>query len=80
MNRRVTVRQFNVAEAKARFSELVKRAMAGEEVVIAKDNRPVLKLVPVQTPIGRRAPGSAHGQIWMSEDFDAPLDDFSDYR
>lgn len=32
-----TLRQYNVAEAKARFSELVKRAMAGEAVVIAKD-------------------------------------------
>lgn len=80
MTRRVPVRQFNVAEAKARFSELVKRAMAGEEVVIAKDNRPVLKLVPMQAPLDRRLPGSAKGQIWISDDFDAPLDDFAEYR
>ncbi len=72
-------RQFNVAEAKARFSELVKRAMAGEPVVIAKDNKAVLRLVPVQVPAGRRAPGSAKGQIWMAKDFDAALDDFADY-
>ncbi|MDX2169041.1 MAG: type II toxin-antitoxin system Phd/YefM family antitoxin [Deltaproteobacteria bacterium] len=72
--------QFNVAQAKARFSELVKRAMAGEEVIIAKDNRPVLKLVPVQPRLDRRVPGSAKGQIWISDDFDAPLDDFADYR
>jgi prevent-host-death family protein len=72
-------RQFNVAEAKARFSELVKRAMAGEQVVIAKDNKAVLRLVPVHVPAGRRAPGSAKGQIWMAPDFEAPLDDFADY-
>jgi len=79
MARRSAVRQFNVAEAKARFSELVKRAMAGEEVVIAKDNKPVLKLVPVRAPARRRVPGSAKGLIWVAPDFDAPLDDFADY-
>lgn len=74
-----TPRQYNVAEAKARFSELVKRAMAGEPVVIAKDNKPVLRLVPVRAPAERRTPGSARGQVWMAPDFDAPLDDFADY-
>jgi prevent-host-death family protein len=73
------VRQYNVAEAKARFSELVKRAMAGEPVVIARDNKPVLALVPLADPSARRAPGSAQGQIWMAPDFEAPLDDFADY-
>lgn len=72
-------RQFNVAEAKARFSELVKRAMAGEDVVIAKDNRPVVRLVPVRAPARRRAPGSARGEIWMAADFDATPEDFDDY-
>jgi prevent-host-death family protein len=37
--------QVNVAEAKARFAELMRRAEAGEEVVIARDNEPVLRLV-----------------------------------
>lgn len=27
-----------------------------------------------------RQPGSARGQVWMAEDFDAPLDDFKDYQ
>lgn len=79
MAKPVTPRQYNVAEAKARFSELVKRAMAGEAVVIAKDNKPVLRLVPVHAPGRRRVPGSAKGQIWIAPDFDAPLDDFADY-
>ena len=25
-----------------------------------------------------REPGSAQGQVWMADDFDAPLDDFKD--
>lgn len=27
-----------------------------------------------------RIPGSARGQVWMAEDFDAPLDDFREYQ
>lgn len=71
--------KYNIAQAKARFSELVDKAIAGEEVIIARDYTPLLKLVPYH---GRRRtlkPGSAKGQIWMSDDFDEPLDDFKDY-
>jgi len=73
------VTQFNVAEAKARFSELVQKAVSGEEVVIAKDNRPLLRLVPLVVPGGRRKPGSAKGRIWMAPDFDRTPEDFGEY-
>jgi prevent-host-death family protein len=73
------VTQFNVAEAKARFSELVQKAVSGEEVVIAKDNRPLLRLVPLVVPGGRRKPGSAKGRIWMAPDFDRTPEDFAEY-
>ncbi len=73
--------QVNIAEAKVRFSELVRKALAGEEVVVAKDNRPLLRLVPVANRTGKsRRPGSAKGQVWMAADFATPLGDFSDYR
>ena len=71
--------QFNVAEAKARFSQLIKKALAGEDVVIAKDSKPLVRLVPLRRPARRRQPGSARGQVWMSSDFGAPLADFADY-
>lgn len=70
--------QFNIAEAKARFSELVERALAGDEVVVARDNKPLLRLVPLGE--GRRKPGSARGQVRMSRDFDEPLRDFEQYQ
>ena len=70
---------FNVAEAKSRFSELVQKAMIGEEVIIAKDNKPVVKLVRIGEPGTPRVPGSAKGQIWMARDFDATPEDFKDY-
>lgn len=71
--------QWNVAEAKARFSELVKKAISGEEVVIARDNRPLLQLIPLGPPAGKRKPGSAKGRIWMAADFDRTPADFDDY-
>jgi prevent-host-death family protein len=70
--------QLNIAEAKARFSELVRRALAGGEVVIAKDNRPILRLVPIDQRVPRK-PGSARGKIRVAPDFDAPLEDFADH-
>jgi prevent-host-death family protein len=68
--------QFNLAEAKARFSELVQKALLGEEVIVAKENKPVVKIVAIK-PVARK-PGTGTG-IWMSPDFDEPLDDFREY-
>ena len=71
---------FNIAKAKAHFSELVQKAMLGEEVIIAKDNTPVLKLVPLDQPKRSRKPGSGKGQIlYVAPDFDAPPAGFKDY-
>lgn len=70
---------FKIAQAKSRFSELVDRALAGDEVIVARGNTPLLKLVPLAAA-GRRKPGSAKGQVRMSADFDAPLPDFADYE
>ena len=71
--------KFNIAEAKAHFSELVQRAMLGEEVIIAKDNKAVVKLVALTPPQRSRKPGSAKGRIWMAPDFDATPEDFKEY-
>jgi prevent-host-death family protein len=71
--------QWNVAEAKARLSELVQRAVAGEEVVIAKDNTPLLRLVPLVRAGRARKPGTAKGRLWMAADFDRTPEDFGEY-
>lgn len=74
------INQFNIADAKAHFSELVRKALMGEEVVIARDNKPLVRIVPVEQPGGKRQPGSGKGQIlFIADDFDAPLDDFNAY-
>jgi prevent-host-death family protein len=78
--RRLQARHYNVADAKARLSDLVRRALLGEDVVIAKDNKPLVKLVPLTPALSRdRTPGSAKGQVTMSPDFDRTPEDFADY-
>ena len=71
-------RQYNVAHAKARLSDLVRKALMGEDVVIARDNKPLVRLVPVTTS-RKRTPGSAKGQVTMAPDFDVTPDEFADY-
>ena len=71
--------QFNIAEAKAHFSELIEKAVLGEEIIVAKDNKPIAKIVPLRP--AQRKPGTAKGQIrFIAPDFDAPLEDFAEYR
>jgi prevent-host-death family protein len=63
----------NLYDAKTRLSELVDRAAAGEEVIIAKAGKPMARLVPLQ--VRERIPGRGKGKIQIAEDFDAPLPD-----
>lgn len=67
----------NVRDAKARLSDLIEQALAGEQVVIARRNRPAVRLVPVVEACPRRELGTARGLVRMAEDFDAPVEDFS---
>ena len=69
----------NIYEAKTRLSELVREALAGEEVVIAKNGVPAVRLVPVRKEETKRELGFYAGKIVIADDFDAPLDDFKDY-
>ena len=71
--------QVNIHEAKTNLSKLIQEVLNGEEVIIAKGNKPVVKLVPLQQEKNERKFGLAKGKITMTDDFDAPLDDFSAY-
>lgn len=74
------VPHIDVAQAKRQFDQLLEQVSQGEEVVITKDNRPVARLTalpPAKTR--KRQFGSVKGEIWMSDDFDEPLDDFQEY-
>lgn len=64
------LQQINIYAAKTNLSQLVNLALAGEEVVIAKAGKPVVKLVPYQELKKKRIPGRMAGKIWISDDFD----------
>ena len=65
--------------AKTDLSRLVDEVAAGEEIVIAKAGKPLARLVPFTS--GRepashrlpRTPGLMKGKLWIAEDFDEPL-------
>lgn len=66
-------------EAKMHLAELIEAATQGQEVVITKNDHPVVKLVPIPATKPRPQFGSAKGLIRMAEDFDVPLEDFNEY-
>ena len=68
----------NMHEAKSSLSRLVKRAAAGEEILIANHGKPVAKLTRI--PPSRKMPFDLYkGRMEMAADFDAPLEEFEEY-
>ena len=60
----------NVYEAKTHLSQLLDRAAAGEEIVIARAGRPIARLVALAASSQRRTPVAWRGQVSISDDFD----------
>ncbi len=71
--------QVNVHEAKTNLSKLIKKVVEGEDVVIARGNNPIVKLVLIDKIKPKRRLGTAKGKIKISDDFEAPLEDFKEY-
>ena len=69
------MKQVNLHAAKTHLSRLVDEAVDGEDIVIAKAGKPMVRLVPVETERRRTGFGVDKGKIWISDDFDAPLPD-----
>ena len=70
----------DVHQAKAHLSRLIRESLDGEEVVIVKGNRPLVRLEILPGAREARELGTARGLIVrMDDDFDAPLEDFADY-
>ncbi len=64
-----------VHEAKTNLSRLIQKACEGEEVIIARGDEPVVKLVPIGAGVRKRKPGGFEGQISWTEDAFDPLTD-----
>jgi prevent-host-death family protein len=67
--------EINVHEAKTHLSRLLRRVAAGEEITISRAGVPVAKLIAVASSNAERPLGALEGQIYIADDFDAPLPD-----
>ena len=73
------MKQVNVYEAKTHLSRLLTEAVGGEDIIIARDGVPLVRLVPVTSPKQPGLLGLMPG-IVIADNFDDPLEDFADYQ
>ena len=66
---------YNVHEAKAHFSRLLKEVAGGAKVIIAKAGKPAALLSRVEENRSQIRFGVLKGKVKVAEDFDAPLPD-----
>jgi prevent-host-death family protein len=67
----------NIHEAKTQLSKLIAAVERGEEVIIANNGIPKVKLVLVEAKATTRELGKcAYPGFWIADDFDAPLEEW----
>lgn len=72
--------QVTIHEAKTHLSRLIREALDGEEVIIARNHQPLVKLTVLPGVRPQRKIGNGKGLILeMDENFNEPLDDFDGY-
>ena len=64
-----------IHKAKTQLSRLIEKACKGEEIVIARGKKPVVRLVAIEDNKGQRKPGGWEGKISYADDAFAPLTD-----
>ncbi len=64
--------QVDIHEAETQLSKLIEQALSGEEVIIVRGDKPVVKLVPLSQQESERLSAAARGEQSIA-------DDFSDY-
>lgn len=70
----------SIHEAKTHFSQLINRALAGEEIIVSRGKDPVVKIVPLPGARKKRESGRCKGLVeWIAPDFDEPLEEFEEF-
>jgi prevent-host-death family protein len=64
--------ELSVYNARAEFSRLIDRALAGEEIVITRSGKPVVRLVPCREATPRREPGALKGLFKVTDASSSP--------
>jgi prevent-host-death family protein len=62
-----------IHKAKTELSRLIERACRGEEIVIARGKKPVVRLVAIEDKAGQRKPGALRGKLKVGPEFFEPL-------
>ena len=65
----------NIYEAKTRLSQLVDKAASGEDVVVSRNGKPLVRITRLDAPKRRISFGLLKGRFSIPRDFDAPLPD-----
>jgi prevent-host-death family protein len=63
----------NIHDAKTHFSKLINQVLNGEEIVIARGGKPLVRLTPYSNETEYRHGGQFKGLIEVSDDFNEPL-------
>ncbi len=72
--------EFTIHAAKTNLSKLIRRALAGDEIIIAKGKKPLVKLVVIEQATNKRKVGGCSDFVkYMADDFDAPLEDMHEF-
>ncbi|MBD2416174.1 DUF2281 domain-containing protein [Anabaena cylindrica FACHB-243] len=72
------MQQIDITQVQIQLPQLFQIALQGEEIIITRNNLPILKITQI-SPTKRRQRGSAKGQIKIAPDFDARLEEFKEY-
>ncbi|HKM47874.1 MAG TPA: type II toxin-antitoxin system prevent-host-death family antitoxin [Terriglobales bacterium] len=62
-----------IHKAKTELSRLIEKACRGEEIVIARGKKPVVRLVAIEDKQGQRKPGALRGKLKVGPEFFEPL-------
>jgi prevent-host-death family protein len=62
-----------IHKAKTELSRLIEKACRGEEIVIARGKKPVVRLVAISDTKGQRKPGALRGKLKVGPEFFEPL-------
>jgi antitoxin (DNA-binding transcriptional repressor) of toxin-antitoxin stability system len=82
--------QLDFSELTPQAQALLNNLQPGEEIIITNEEKPAFKLTPVNGHVNcdaddqapkrkRRQVGLSNTIIWISPDFDEPLEDFAEY-
>ena len=63
----------NIYDAKTRLSQLVDKAASGEDVVVSRNGKPLVRITRLEGPKRRIRFGVLKGRVSIAADFDAPL-------